>query len=79
MELTIKELVIILGKCEKTIYNKLNGKTQFSLEELEIIREKIIYKLQKRVTYDEVITMLRKLSLNIKERTKNEKNEHESN
>lgn len=79
--MNIEELSVILKLSVKTIYNKLNKKTDFTLNEL-LKLQKYYYSLySEKITLDEVVYILNEIATSIrkKERMKNEKNEHESN
>lgn len=79
--MNVNELSVILKVSVKTIYNKLNKKTDFTLNELITIKNYYSSFYSRKITLDEVVYCLNDIATSIrkKERTKNEKNEHESN
>lgn len=79
--MNIEELSVILKLSVKTIYNKLNKKTDFTLNELLKLQNHYYSLYSEKITLDEVVYILNEIATSIrkKERTKNEKNEHESN
>lgn len=79
--MNIEELSVILKLSVKTIYNKLNKKTDFTLNELLKLQNYYYSLYSEKITLDEVVYILNEIATSIrkKERIKNEKNEHESN
>lgn len=79
--MNIEELSVILKLSVKTIYNKLNRKTDFTLNELLKLQNYYYSLYSEKITLDEVVYILNEIATSIrkKERMKNEKNEHESN
>lgn len=79
--MNIEELSVILKLSVKTIYNKLNKKTDFTLNELLKLQNYYYSLYSEKITLDEVVYILNEIATSIrkKERTKNEKNEHETN
>jgi hypothetical protein len=80
-KMNIEELSVILKLSVKTIYNKLNKKTDFTLNELLKLQNYYYSLYSEKITLDEVVYILNEIATSIrkKERIKNEKNEHESN
>ena len=71
--MSIEELSVILKLSVKTIYNKLNKKTDFTLNELLKIQNYYYSLYSEKITLDEVVYILNEIATSIRKKERMKK------